>query len=147
MKLSIRQLQEADYQKAADIFHEVFGPDGCGETWTEETSLAHIKENAFAAQFNFCVEKEGKMIGIIIAFPMIRDDATDLFIDAIAVKSNEQGNGIGKMLWEKTEQAAKENKLKHVRLLGNPHLPSFQWYKKMNFQETGWIELAKSLDK
>jgi predicted N-acetyltransferase YhbS len=145
MKPLIRQLQETDYQNSADIFYEVFGPDGCGETWTKETSFAHIKENAFAPQYNFCVENEEGMIGIIIAFPMIRDDGTDLFIDAIAVTSNEQGNGIGKMLWEKVVQVAKENKLKNVRLLANPHLPSFQWYKKMNLQETGWTELAKPL--
>ncbi len=104
---ALRQLQEADYPSAADIFCEVFGPDGYGEKWTKETSLAHIKENAFVPQYNFCVEKEGKIVGIIVAFPMIRDEGTDLFIDTIAVTKSEQGSGIGKMLWEKSRICSK----------------------------------------
>ncbi|HVT01402.1 MAG TPA: GNAT family N-acetyltransferase [Patescibacteria group bacterium] len=141
MQPIVRQLQEIDHQKAADIFYEVFGLDGVGEKWTKEASLAHIKENTLSSTYNFCVEKEGNMVGIIIAFPVTREEGVDLFIDTVAVINSEQRNGIGKMLWEKVEKLAKENKLNGIRLLANPNLSSFQWYKKMQLNETGWIEL------
>ena len=141
MQPIVRQLQETDHQRAADIFYEVFGPDGVGEKWTKETSLSHIKENTFNSTYNFYVEKEGKIVGILIAFPLSREEGADLFIDTIALIGSEQRNGIGKMLWEKVEEVAKENKLNGIRLLANSNLDSFQWYKKMQLKETGWIEL------
>jgi predicted N-acetyltransferase YhbS len=145
--MEIRPLQDSDHEQASLLFYEVFGPQGCGEEWSIETSREFIKENTWNKDYTFCAEKDGKVVGLIIAFPSIREKGPGLYIHVIAVKNTEQGHGIGKALWEKVTGLAKENNLKSLHLHGNPKYPSFNWYKSMGFTQTGYIELAKPLDK
>ncbi|OGK13253.1 hypothetical protein A3A93_00545 [Candidatus Roizmanbacteria bacterium RIFCSPLOWO2_01_FULL_38_12] len=50
-----------------------------------------------------------------------------------------------KLSRETAKKYAKDNKFINIRLLTNPHLNSFVWYKKMGFIESGWIEVFKAV--
>lgn len=78
-------------------------------------------------------------MGIVLT----REKGEELFIDSIIVDTKYQNKGIGKLLWDKAESYVKENSLKGIRLLANPHFKSFSWYKNIGYTESDWIELYK----
>lgn len=141
----LSNLSEADIESAGDLFYDVFGPPGIGESWTKETASQHVSENSFRKDFCFVAREDGHLVGLLLAFPLARDDSVDLFVDTIAVLPNFQFQGIGKELLNQVLRVAQHNGLSGYRLLANPKLTSFKWYKKLGMKESGWIELESKI--
>lgn len=140
--VAIRLMKTEDLERVAEIFLAAF--NGVGEHWSRETALQHICESFFD-QFHYVAMSDREIVGFILAIPLIREKGKELFIDTIAVLPEFQNKGIGKMLWEKITVEAKNNNLVGIRLLSNPHLASFNWYKKIGFKESGWIEVFNKI--
>ena len=138
----ITNLQEKDLEEAAGVFLQTF--NSVGETWNEKTSLAHIEEN-FVMGYSFLAKVGNKAVGVLIALPITRDKGTELFIDTVAVLPEYQAQGVGRAMMEKATKLAKEKGLVALRLLASPSLKSFDWYKKLGFEESGWIEIFKEI--
>lgn len=143
--ISIRNMTTEDQQECGELFLQIFGPNGCGESWTLETSIAHIQEGSFDTEFCFVAESEGKIIGLVTAFPTSRESGKDLYIETIGVISSRQGEHIGSDLYAKVTELAQQKGFQHVRLLANAQFLSYEWYKKMGMQESGWVEMVKPL--
>jgi predicted N-acetyltransferase YhbS len=142
---TIRNLTEQDIPECGQVFLEVFGPNGCGERWTLETSLKNIADNTGDKNYCFVAIADEKIVGMILAFPVAREANTDIFIDTICVLSSYQGQHLGKSLLNAVKEVAKENNAQFVRLLGNPKFLSFDWYKKIGMVPSGWVELEKKI--
>ena len=80
-----------------------------------------------------------------MAIPLTREKGIEAFVDSICVLPDHQHQGVGKQLWDKLTQQAKDNGYAAIRLLTNPRLNSYKWYKEMGFRESGWIEVFKEL--
>jgi predicted N-acetyltransferase YhbS len=142
-KVKIRPMEKEDLSQVAGVFVESFNQEG--EHWTYEVALDHVSSNFFGDS-HFVAILDGKVIGFIMAFPLIFEQGVSLFVDAIAVYSHFQKQGIGQLLWDRMSVQAKDKEYKGIRLLTNPQLKSFDWYKKMGYKESGWLEVYKTIE-
>ena len=142
MNIQIELMKEEQLDDVANIFLSSF--NDLGEGWTFETSRKNIEEGFFG-DCHYVARIDGKIVGFILAIPLTRELGQELFVSSIAILPEFQNQGIGKQLWDKMESFGKENKFVAIRLLTNPHLKSFDWYKEMGFEESGWIEAFKKI--
>lgn len=138
--LNVRKMEERDIKAVVELFKEVFNSDG--ENWSKETAKGHVKQNFFGDS-HWVAEMNNQIVGFLMGIVLTREKGDELFVDSIVVKNSIQKKGVGKRLWEKAEEYVKERELKGIRLLANPHFSSFNWYKKMGYKKSGWIELYK----
>lgn len=138
MNVVIRPVQERDQDQIVVVFVDSF--NSAGENWSEENARKHIREAPLEG-CNYAAEVDGKMAGILLAFPLTKVNGTELFIDILAVRPEYQNQGIGKELWAKGEQYIKDHGLVGISLQANPKLKSFGWYKRMGLKQSGWTEL------
>jgi len=142
MEIKIEPMSQSDLEKSAELTLEAFGKQGLGEPWTLDTAREHERE-VFNTKYSYKATEGGKTVGVIVALPVTYELGTELFIDTIAVAKDKRGRGIGKILWEKAAENAKQKGLVGVRLLGNPKLRSFKWYQKeFGMHPSGWVELT-----
>lgn len=94
---------------------------------------------------HFIAKADEKIVGFLLGISLIFEQGTSLFVDAICVLPEFQNKGIGTKLWKEMEEYAKEKKHNAIRLQTNPNWDSFSWYKKMGYEESGWIEVFKKI--
>lgn len=140
--IQIELMTKDDLSEVAQVLMIVF--NNLGENWTLEIAHTHVESNFFG-DCHFVARNKDKIVGFIIGFPLIFEKGLSMFVDIIAVLPDYQKMGIGKMLWEKMTDVAKENNYDAIRLLSNPSLESFEWYKEMGYKESGWVEVYKKL--
>jgi predicted N-acetyltransferase YhbS len=146
-QIEIQPMREEDLEKSAELSLEAFGKEGLGEPWTLDSSRDHDKE-LFNPEYSFVAKGGGQTVGVLLAFPATYELGPELFIDTIAVSKDKRGSGIGRKLWDKALENAKEKGLVGVRLVGNPKLPSFRWYQdELGLHPSGWIELTAHFQK
>ncbi len=138
--VTIRKMEKTDLQAVSQLFREVFNSEG--ENWSDKTATSHVEQNFFGDS-HWVAEKGNKIVGFLMGIVLTREKGEELFIDSVVVDKSVQGNGIGKELWSRAEMFVKENKLKGIRLLANPQFDSYNWYKKMGYNESEWIELYR----
>jgi ribosomal protein S18 acetylase RimI-like enzyme len=139
--VKIEQMSEKNLEEVAELFNTVFNE--VGEKWSIETALEHVIQN-YSGGAHWIAVKEGEIIGFLMGITMTREPGLELFIDSLAVNKNNRRQGIGKRLWEEAQKYVKEKRLAGIRLMANPNVQSFNWYKKMGFIESGWIEVFKT---
>lgn len=139
----IEVMKKDDLKEVSIAFMKVF--NSVGEHWTLEIAKKHIESNFFG-DFHFVAKKDNQIIGFIMGFPLIFEQGESLFVDAIAVLEDFQKEGVGSLLWKKMESHARKNNYSTVRLLSNPKLNSFNWYKEMGYEKSGWVEVFKKIN-
>ncbi|MDA1061247.1 MAG: GNAT family N-acetyltransferase [bacterium] len=138
MKISL--MKEVDLKEVSQVFKESF--NSVSENWSDQSSFEHVKQNFFGDS-HWVYRENGKIIGMLMSIVLIREHGPELFIDSVAVLPKFQKKGIGKELWSKAVEYAKANNLHAIRFLSNKNLKSYEWYKSMGYEESGWIELFK----
>lgn len=142
-KVKIELMTEAHLDDVAKVFMAAF--NAVGEDWSYETARQNISENFFE-DVHFVAKIDDQIVGFIMGIPLTREKGLELFLSSVAILPEYQHQGIGKLLWEKMVSLVKEKKYVGIRLLTNPHLKSFKWYKEMGFKESGWIEVFNELN-
>lgn len=145
MPVEIRNLSQNDIPECAKIFYEIFGPNGCGESWTPDTCLKQVEENSTHKEYCFVATEGEKIIALILAFPITREMNTDIFIDTLGVLSSFQGQHIGSRLLKKVSDLGKDNGAKYIRLLANKKFISYDWYASKGMKPSGWVELEQAI--
>ena len=138
--VTILNMTDGDLPELSRIFYQSF--NDVGERWSEGTATQHDKENFFG-ECHFIAKINNQIIGYIMGIPLTREQGLELFIDTVTVLPQYQKQGIGSRLWQTMLDHAKEKKYVAIRLLTNPNLHSFDWYKKMGYQQSGWVEIYK----
>ncbi|HVZ67554.1 MAG TPA: GNAT family N-acetyltransferase [Patescibacteria group bacterium] len=140
--IRIELMTTEDLNQVADVFLQVF--NALGENWGKESATKHVNEN-FSGDSHFVAKINNRIIGFIMAIPLTREKGTELFVDSIAILPDYQHKGVGQKLWDKIEESSKDGEYVAIRLLANKQLKSFNWYKSLGYQESGWIELYREL--
>lgn len=139
-KVLIRKIERPDLKGVSTVFRNVF--KSVGENWSARSSAQHVMEN-FNKEYCYLAEKDGKIVGIMLANIQTRVKGPELFIDTIAVLPDIQKNGLGQRFLDLAAEIVNDEGLVGLSLLANPSLKSFAWYKKNGIKESGWVELYK----
>lgn len=142
MNIKIELMREEQLDTIASVFLSAF--NNIEEEWTFETARKNVEEGFFG-DCHFVALIDEKIVGFILAIPLTREFGIELLVTSIGVLPEYQNKGIGQQLWDKMESYGKERKFTAIRLLTNPHFKSFNWYKKMGFKESGWVEAFKKI--
>lgn len=120
------------------VMREAF--NSVDQNWDEAGSISYIKSH-FGSSFNKVARNGSKIIGIIIA------DKKDnhLFIDAIGVLPDFMGQGVAKQLWSAALEYGKAENLDSIKMITDPKSVDYQWYLKLGFNDTGWVEMEKKI--
>lgn len=137
--VEIRQFSERDITRAAELFSQAFGPDELGEPWTFETAKRHIEETC-ESKYSLVAVDKGEVVGVALAFEETFEDGPEVYLDALLVETSRRGQNIGIKLHNELVEIARRNTLRAIRLVAHPHLPSFNWYDRLGYTNTGWIE-------
>jgi ribosomal protein S18 acetylase RimI-like enzyme len=69
---------------------------------------------------------------------MMRPEQDHLFVETVAVRTDRQGAGLGRMLMEFAEEAARDLGLHEIRLYTNEKMTeNLPFYRGLGFEETG----------
>ncbi len=137
-ELIIDKFDKNEIDRIANVMQQAF--NSVNQDWTERSSKAFVRE-----VFNMSCNLVAKMNGTIVGFIVANKQSDNLFVYAIGVKPNEMRKGVAKKLWERAMQYCKENNLYKVKMISNPKSQAYQWYKKLGFVDTGWVELSLTL--
>lgn len=136
--MKIEKFNKNEIKQIAKVMKEAF--NSVHQGWSDQESLEYIEEY-FNKPANFIAKEKDQIVGFIIA-----DKHSDhLFIDAIGVLPTEMNKGIAKALWNKILEYCKEENITEIKMIADPKSVAYQWYKKLQFTETGWVELALKL--
>lgn len=136
--LTISGFTRDDVKEIAKVMMDAF--NSVNQGWTDKSSLAYINEY-FDKSANLVAKKGNRIVGFIVA-----DKRSDhLFVDAIGVLPSEMGKGIAKELWKGILNYCKQNNVPEIKMIADPTSTAYKWYKKLNFKETGWVELNLKL--
>ncbi len=136
--LAISSFSRNDVKEIAEVMKNAF--NSVDQGWTDESSLVYINEY-FDKSANFVAKIDNRIVGFVIA-----DKRSDhLFVDAIGVLPSEMGKGIAKELWRVIVSYCKQNQVTKIKMIADPTSVAYKWYKKLNFKETGWVELNLDL--
>lgn len=133
-------MQQNDISDVSKIYCNVFNE--LGESWSLETAVSHVSD-AFDKDTCWVALMNNDIKGFLISSILPWDKGDVLFVDTIAVDRDFRKIGIGNLLWNEADKFVQENSLKGIRLLADPKLISFDWYKRNGFKKSGWIELYK----
>ncbi len=136
-------MDEKDLDEVAKVFVEVF--NDAGENWTIDIAQEHVEKNFFG-DCHFVARIEGEIVGFVIAMPLIFERGLSMFVDAVGVLPKYQRKGIGTLLWKKMNVHVEAiGEYDAIRLLTHPDFRSFEWYKKMGYEKSGWVEVFKKV--
>jgi ribosomal protein S18 acetylase RimI-like enzyme len=142
--MKIRKFAHSDTPAVAQIYVTAFL--AIGENWSMENATKHVEEAVFANDCHYvAVDNSDKIVGFLLAFPSTTVGGTELFIDTIAVLPAYQGAGVGRDLMNTAIDYAQRHRLVAISLSAKPGLASCTWYQKLGFQESGWVEMYKTL--
>ena len=102
-------------------------------------------ENSFL--FGYFQDEHLVGFGSLSMIPLIHEDGYLWRVSALVVRSNKQGNGIGKKLMFHMEQVAKIHNCIRVELTSSGHRESkaYEFYQKIGYEKFDGVRFIKSL--
>ena len=144
MGFKIRPASRKDLSACTKIFLREF--NRIGENWTRETArprLASSLEN-FPKLF-FCLELDGKVIGLLCGKPFWGDEGKSLYLNDFAITSQKQEKGFGLKALRFIEKLAKKQGFNSLFLDTNQKKKAIKIYKKFGFKKTDYVIMNKKL--
>lgn len=138
MNVTIDNMSTDNAFEAASVMKAAFNYVHQG--WTDETSSQFIRES-LSATLPLVARIDGQIVGILVAEKKVND----LVVDAIGVLPSHMGKGVAKKLWKAAEAFAQKKRLENIKMIADPKSPAYQWYKRMGFKDTGWVEIMKTV--
>jgi len=150
MEINIREAEESDFPKIAEIFIVEIRKPPYSEQWTREKALKKIEDylkkdrQIFIAETNNGTELG--VVGFIILSEYYWESGEVGFVDEVYIKPGFQGKGIGSKLMNKIENLCRERGMKHISLVSHRDSKAFNFYKNKNYKDIGYVELIKELE-
>ncbi len=136
----IRKMQKTDISACAELLCAVYNNEMWQCRWTMETGIAYLEDYFDAKKFiGFVLEDNGKIIGAMFAHEKIWWNNSELFIDEMFIRPENQRCGYGSMLINAAEEYVKENKLAGLTLCTNKYAPAPNFYRKNGFTDNEFI--------
>ncbi len=145
--MEIQKLQQSDLPDFVNIFLFEFSDET--HQWNYETAHQYLLRN-LVSDPDFCLglSISGQLLGSIFCLTKPYYSGRILFIDAILVKKEFRHRGVGNKLIQTVIEQAQNKTIDRVQLLGRDEADfEGNWYARLGFQKTGWIELEKVLEK
>ena len=139
MNIQIRKAKLSDIKEIALIFREGFLEKPYNETWSEKDAIKKIKDYFNWAKI-YVAEKDKKVVGFIIYHDFLMFDGLWRMVAELVIDKKFRKQGIGKLLMTYTEN---DSQIKKIWLSTNKNSDAFNFYKKLRYNESGWVTMEK----
>ena len=130
----IREMNVEDISGCADILCSVYNNELWMCRWEKETAVEYLQDFFESKKFvGYVAEKDGVLIAGIFAHEKVWWNNSEVYVEEMFVKPDEQGNGIGTALLNKVEEYVKEHRLAGITLSTNKYAPAPKFYEKNGF--------------
>ena len=134
--MMIREIKKEDIVACANILCNVYNNELWRCRWTTEVAADYLTDYFNMEKFvGYVLEEDGEILGGIFAHEKIWWNNTEIFVEEMFVKPEQQGKGYGSMLLQQMEKYIKTKGLAGMTLLTNKYAPAPKFYKKNGFEE------------
>lgn len=134
--MMIREIKKEDIVACANILCSVYNNELWRCRWTTEVAADYLTDYFNMEKFvGYVLEEDGEILGGIFAHEKIWWNNTEIFVEEMFVKPEQQGKGYGSMLLQQVEKYIKTKGLAGMTLLTNKYAPAPKFYKKNGFEE------------
>ncbi len=134
--MMIREIKKEDIVACANILCSVYNNELWRCRWTTEVADDYLTDYFNMEKFvGYVLEEDGEILGGIFAHEKIWWNNTEIFVEEMFVKPEQQGKGYGSMLLQQVEKYIKTKGLAGMTLLTNKYAPAPKFYKKNGFEE------------
>ncbi len=137
--VKIRKAKKEDLREIAEIFRKGFYSRPYSEKWSKKIALKKIKD--YFGWANILVAEENEIIGFAVHQDYIMHDGMWRSIAEIVVSKSYRNKGVGKLLIKSVEKS--KGKFGKTVLFTHKNSDAFQFYKKLDFKENGWVMVEK----
>lgn len=142
--MKIRRATKKDKERIKEIFKAEYAKFPWNEKWIEELATKRISNYINHDEVSV-LEIDKKVQGFFILSSYVWHTGLRGFIHEIVISSEFQGKGYGKKLIDFIEEYFKKKGAKDVQLVTSPKSKAYQIYKKMNYEDEGFITMYKRL--
>ena len=136
VKLLIRKMERDDIALCADILCSVYNNEMWQCRWTDKTAREYLTDFFEGRKFVGYVLEDGRdIIGGIFAHEKVWWNNSEIFVEEMFVKPEQQQKGYGSMLLGQIEKYVNENGLAGITLSTNKYAPAPNFYRKNGFSD------------
>ena len=146
MSITIRKIVKQDCKPLLDLIYELAVYERAPEQVT--VTLQHFEESGFGANpvwWGFVAEEENRIIGFVLYYIRYSTwKGQRMYLEDFLVTEKARGKGVGKLLFDKLIEEAKEKKFNGIvwQVL-DWNEPAINFYKKYNAKiEHEWLNCS-----
>ena len=146
MSINIRKIVKQDCKPLLDLIYELAVYERAPEQVT--VTLQHFEESGFGANpvwWGFVAEEENRIIGFVLYYIRYSTwKGQRMYLEDFLVTEKARGKGVGKLLFDKLIEEAKEKKFNGIvwQVL-DWNEPAINFYKKYNTKiEHEWLNCS-----
>ena len=140
----VRFAKQVEISDIAKIFRDELNLRPYETGWTLKSSEAKILYY-FSKSIVKVALIEGKLAGFVVYANEPWQDGNWIRIKELVVSSDFQEKGVGTRLMSDVEREAKNQRVKNIILEVYKNCPIYNYYKKLNYKDSGWIGMSKEL--
>lgn len=132
--MNVRELKAEDIPACADILCSVYNNELWQCRWDRETAEEYLTDIFQMKKFvGYVIEEEGVVLGSVYAHEKVWWNNSEIVIEEIFIRPQEQRKGYGATLLRKIEEYVKEKGMAGITLLTNKYAPAPRFYRKNGF--------------
>ena len=131
MAITIRKMEQADIPACADILCSVYNNEMWQCRWSREVATEYLADFFTMRKFvGYVLDDSAEIVGGIFAHEKVWWNNSEVFVEEMFVKPEQQRKGYGALLLGKVEEYVKEKGLAGITLSTNKYAPAPHFYRK-----------------
>lgn len=135
--MHLKELTIENLNEIRELFRSVFTAPPWNDDWSDEEQLDNYLKDLMCVRTPLILAlfKEEEMIGIAIGNIRHWHSGTEYFIEELCIRTDMQKQGHGRKFLQLIEDYLKEHGLHQIFLMTERHVPAYQFYKDLGFEE------------
>lgn len=134
--MEIRELKKEDLPACADVLCSVYNNELWMCRWERNTATAYLQDFFDAKKFaGYVLCDDDVVVGAVFAHEKIWWNNSEVFIEEMFIRPEQQRKGLGTLLLNEVENYVKEHHLAGITLSTNKYAPAPRFYKKNGFSD------------
>lgn len=135
--MHLKELTIENLNEIRELFRSVFTAPPWNDDWSDEEQLDNYLKDLMCVRTPLILAliKEDEMIGIAIGNIRHWHSGTEYFIEELCIRTDMQKQGHGRKFLQLIEDYLKEHGLHQIFLMTERHVPAYQFYKDLGFEE------------
>lgn len=135
--MHLKELTIENLNEIRELFRSVFTAPPWNDDWSDEEQLDNYLKDLMCVRTPLILAliKEEEMIGIAIGNIRHWHSGTEYFIEELYIRTDMQKQGHGRKFLQLIEDYLKEHGLHQIFLMTERHVPAYQFYKDLGFEE------------